>query len=506
MADRTDIDALLIGALYGELTPADEARLTAHLESHPADRTALSDLTRTRAAIRDSRLLAIQLEPSHSISALLVQEAARWSRPSEPSRSEERGRAGWFFRFTQLFMAHPAMAAAAMLVLVVGVAGTLYVRRGDQLAEMAVDQRVAMSESQVAAPAAASAQVAAGASSDGEGTAAGSSGPGTQFDQISQRRTKTATPGASDDATTVTGRRDEESSARPEQSPGNVASAPQPPPPPPPRAPAAKKSAAPSGIELRRPALTPKDLDEREIDQGAKRKQEKADVEKADAGKRDLGRATFDNAPAIAAAPSSKGRGDADAMTDKRSEAASEDPSGATGGPPKKAAIASREIDDDAAVNRAKRAPAKTLARPEPTGSTVADAPAPREVERDRRAVGGAASDTAPTAEDKALLAWAQKQHDQVVSLVRSNNCRAAASAAVEIYNRAPGYYAANVTSDRQVRPCLAYLESERNREERKFAAKRSTSPEPPAAAKPPAAATESPAATPPARAAPIRK
>ena len=29
------------------------------------------------------------------------------------------------------FIAHPAMAAAAMLVLVVGVAGTLYVQKGD---------------------------------------------------------------------------------------------------------------------------------------------------------------------------------------------------------------------------------------------------------------------------------------------------------------------------------------------------------------------------------------
>ena len=45
MVDRQDIDALLVGALYGELTPAEEARLTAHLESHPADRSALEDLT-----------------------------------------------------------------------------------------------------------------------------------------------------------------------------------------------------------------------------------------------------------------------------------------------------------------------------------------------------------------------------------------------------------------------------------------------------------------------------
>ena len=39
-----DIDALLIGALYGELTPADEARLATHLDSHPGDRGALDDL------------------------------------------------------------------------------------------------------------------------------------------------------------------------------------------------------------------------------------------------------------------------------------------------------------------------------------------------------------------------------------------------------------------------------------------------------------------------------
>ena len=40
MVDQ-ELDALLVGALYGELGPADEARLAAHLESHPTDRTAL---------------------------------------------------------------------------------------------------------------------------------------------------------------------------------------------------------------------------------------------------------------------------------------------------------------------------------------------------------------------------------------------------------------------------------------------------------------------------------
>jgi hypothetical protein len=131
MVDRTDLDALLIGALYGELTPADEARLMAHLESHPADRTALDDLTRTRAAVRESRILAFQLEPPQAISALLLQEAARRA----PRAVTDRGDgATWFQRFVRSFMAHPAMAAAATLVLVITAAGTLYLRGTDQFA------------------------------------------------------------------------------------------------------------------------------------------------------------------------------------------------------------------------------------------------------------------------------------------------------------------------------------------------------------------------------------
>ena len=95
MDDRIDIDALLIGALYGELTPADEARLTAHLESHPADRTALADLTRTRAAVRESRILAVQLEPPQSVSALLLQEAARRAASCKSNAEIACGGSSW---------------------------------------------------------------------------------------------------------------------------------------------------------------------------------------------------------------------------------------------------------------------------------------------------------------------------------------------------------------------------------------------------------------------------
>ena len=132
MVDRQDIDALLIGALYGELTPAEEARLQAHLESHPADRSALDDLKSARTAVRESRILELQADPPQSVSALLLQEAHRRAPRNAPERHAKEG---WFARFVRLFAMHPAMAAAASLVLVIGVAGTLYMTHGPEVAE-----------------------------------------------------------------------------------------------------------------------------------------------------------------------------------------------------------------------------------------------------------------------------------------------------------------------------------------------------------------------------------
>jgi len=131
MVETHDIDALLIGALYGELTPADEARLSAHLESHPADRSALDDLTRAREAVRDSQIFAVQLDPPQAVSALLLQEAARRAPKRVTRHDGSTETEGWFARFVRTFASHPGVAAAAMLVVVVGVAGTMYLRKGD---------------------------------------------------------------------------------------------------------------------------------------------------------------------------------------------------------------------------------------------------------------------------------------------------------------------------------------------------------------------------------------
>lgn len=129
MADREDIDALLIGALYGELAEADRARLDAHLTSHPQDRHALEAMRATRGLLRDAEVAAAMVEPPAAVSALLLQEAARRA-PAARGAGAGGGLLGFLAGFLRPVMAHPAMASAAALVMVAGVAGALYVRGG----------------------------------------------------------------------------------------------------------------------------------------------------------------------------------------------------------------------------------------------------------------------------------------------------------------------------------------------------------------------------------------
>src|SRR6185436_12128432 len=88
----------------------------------------LAALTSTRDQVRESRILSFQVEPPQSVSAMLMQEAARRAPKAEQKE-------GWFARLAKSFMMHPAMAAAAMLVVVLGVATIANNRKGDQFAE-----------------------------------------------------------------------------------------------------------------------------------------------------------------------------------------------------------------------------------------------------------------------------------------------------------------------------------------------------------------------------------
>lgn len=131
-----DFDALLIGALYGELSAVEESRLQAHLAAHPSDHEIFRQLTRTREAIRASAALAI-VEPPQAISALLLQEAARRvrGRTAEIRAAASEKEPSRWMRWLASLMAHPGLAAAAMAVLVVGVFGSLYLRDKHEVAE-----------------------------------------------------------------------------------------------------------------------------------------------------------------------------------------------------------------------------------------------------------------------------------------------------------------------------------------------------------------------------------
>jgi len=123
MGDRQDIDALLIGAVYGELDEADQARLESHLASHPGDRAAMEALTETRTRVRADLARMPQTDPAPAISTLLLQEAARRA----PRRKEAGGGVlAWLQGLFTPIARHPALAGALALVLVGGSAAVLY--------------------------------------------------------------------------------------------------------------------------------------------------------------------------------------------------------------------------------------------------------------------------------------------------------------------------------------------------------------------------------------------
>lgn len=497
MPDRIDIDALLIGALYGELTPVDEALLAAHLESHPTDRTALADLTRTRAAVRDSRLLAVQLEPPQSISALLLQEASRRA-PRPPARDRET--ASWFQRFVRSFMAHPAMAAAAMLVLVVSVAGTFYLRGTDLVAESPPPQvSVALSAVPPKLEATGSATPPTGAAPaapapEPEAAHAGAGSGGYRVDLDDSARAQQALAKQGDLSTggdkAKAGLQVADGVAVEAQAPASKQFAPAPAAPAAPRATRGDKPTKSgkklAGIEVRTPELSPRELKESDDEAPDRaRGQSLADRDIATA----TGRITR------GAGPGARGGGAAPAAAMPAPVVSAPDQAGSEPAPAfEPGAVAKKAANDaepepksvansrakneanNAANNVAKLAAKKPVDKPSPSPSMpqkIAPAAPPPPSANDNRFAAkptGPAKDTAGP--DRSLIDWARKRHEQVKTLVSSNNCRAAASAATEIYSRAPDYYAANVVTDRTIKPCLPYLNTEREREDRVRAAK----------------------------------
>jgi hypothetical protein len=423
------------------------------------------------------------------------------------------------------------MAAAAMLVLVVGVAGTVYVRRGDVFAEMAAPAEQRPSEAYVQSQSPvmpASEPTGAGRADDGDddqdnkdtgatGSATGRVSslagsatyrvgidePGPQppravpYEQqpLADRAkdTKSLTADTSgDEANEATRGQVQE---RPLDPPN--AAAPMP-------TKLAKKGNIGQGIELRSPEMAPKDFFDEEAGRKDRKNEKATGVAMRDLGKVDTrgDRVSAITADAVEQAPgaATAGGGGATAapgMMPPRNFAATPSP-----------AAEPAPVATNSASSRAKgKAPAKPVSRAslaqgpapssqpsQPSPQPTAVAAAPSDLSRDERQLAdssptmpaGATLAEEKTAGNKALIDWAQKQRDQVLAFVKSNNCRAAASAAVAIYHRAPDYYAANIATDRSIKPCIAYVNSERERVDRSRAAmKRANAAEPPAAAPP---------------------
>ncbi|HEY5935939.1 MAG TPA: hypothetical protein VIU61_14925 [Kofleriaceae bacterium] len=377
MVERPDIDALLIGALYGELAPADEARLTAHFESHPGDRALLAAMTDTRQAVRESRILQVQFEPPQSVSALLLQEAARRA----PRKVEQKEPSeGWFARFMRSFVAHPAMAAAAMLVIVVGVAGTMYLRKGDQFAEKTYET--------APAPAAGSAS----------STIVAAEQPTLNEAEKLQQQAGSAygveLAGKLDDGDDRL-RKEEDAKAN-----------------------APAKNGA--YIEITPPAVEPKELPERQ--QVAKKPAPKTPVAKG--GK--------------VASPE-----DGFAVEGRTSTAKPADPA--------------------AAPTTGESAPQASPPPPAPAGGAA-------------RAKDKTVTTDAAKVESKADGSQLVRDlHARLVNQVKAGNCREAAGLAIEIVSRDRAYYSQNVETDRSVKPCIAYITAERERDAEK-SQKRATS------------------------------
>jgi hypothetical protein len=444
--DRQDIDALLIGALYGELTPADEARLAAHLESHPADKTALDDLKSAREQVKASRIFEMQTEPPQAISAVLLQEAARRA-PKQAAAASADGRESWFQRFVRSFAAHPAMAAAAMLVLVVGVAGTLYMKNGRVGVEKTVDQTEDVAGATAPGPSPAdqvAQEPAAGSAAYQVGLAEGQADRkaevvGAQEAAAAPERAKvsqatTATP-------PITAKTDDTGASEPK--PAAHAAAPS-----------SKAKKGTGYLEVETPQKMPKELP----DTAGADKDEAYNGIRGAGGEKQAGPDRFATPPG--GAPS------AGAATGAAQQALPPPP-------PPQAAPATPSADY--AKNTSKTAaPSKAAPRkPAAPAQTVAKAPAPRTEDAPVEATRG----------DTDLIAWAKQQHAAAVAKVKAGQCSAAAQIAVVVRTKAYGYYQQNMANDRELKGCASYIADAVNREEERSskpkAAKRATDEEP---------------------------
>jgi hypothetical protein len=416
MASTQHFDALLIGALYGELSLTQRAELDAHLLAHPADATTFDQLTTVRHAISAYVAQVSMVEPPQAISAILLQEATR----KAPKRDLVRAtQGGWFARLRNGFIAHPAWAAAATLVMVAGVGSALYVRGARVAAPTASVQATAVVTTQV--PAAAAPPVAAAAIAKQE----------SQDLATEQSKAKAYQAGLADDSS------DKSAATIPTKSRSRAADGAMP-------IQANKNDTAgkkmPSKIASDLKAADKVDADGAfeagEFTPTVSRDQTVQPAVNAVSG------GGFAQAPSQAPkqAPSKKS-GDFDDSTATGRQTTAED-----------------EKSKDKPLGKVEAAPAP-LARP-PAPTTIATTSSEESVEKSPKS-------PAPEDQSNVVRTWAQMEHDKLKKLVAAGKCIEASRIGASISARAPDYYQQNVATDRQVQACLAEIRQKRSSKEK---------------------------------------
>jgi len=113
------------------------------------------------------------------------------------------------------------------------------------------------------------------------------------------------------------------------------------------------------------------------------------------------------------------------------------------------------------------RAPVATPTAPSPKPGAAR----PQTVTKGTAGAGGAANgddalrDREATNQPDPEAQWAREQHVRVSTAVKQNNCKEAASLALQLSNRAPAYNQQNVENDRSLKQCVPYINAEREKE-----------------------------------------
>ena len=135
----------LVALLYGELDDGAAVRARQQIDDDPALTEHMAALSRVRELFRE---LDDQEPPSRISAQLLAQAAA--AAPARRHSDAGESTPGLWARLSRWFepiLRHPSLAAAASLVLIAGVAGALYLRKGDELTRTHSD--VSLSEPSV---------------------------------------------------------------------------------------------------------------------------------------------------------------------------------------------------------------------------------------------------------------------------------------------------------------------------------------------------------------------